>query len=225
MTEGPGRRDLYVLVADQDMRETMLKLLGRSKSLGIRPVTYTVERHLNRDPGCRTDALRYLHPRASKYRRALIVFDKEGCGRESATREEIQREVEQDLACAGWRQRSKVIVIDTGAGGMGVGGVEPHPRDPRLGRELPVAQGVPVGKGPLAERGGQASQSEGSDEGGIAGEGPARVVTPVWRLGRVGDAARLPAPGLQRTRTHPPELVSGGNVMTQPWRRWSTALP
>ena len=112
MTDGPGRRDLYVLVADQDMRETMLKLLGRSKSLGIRPVTYTVERHLNRDPGCRTDALRYLHPRASNYRRALIVFDKEGCGREGATREEIQREVEQDLSCAGWRQRSKVIVID-----------------------------------------------------------------------------------------------------------------
>lgn len=112
MTNAPSRRDLYVLVADQDMRETMSRLLERPKSLGIRPVTYTVERHLNRDPGCRTDALRYLHPRASNHQRALIVFDKEGCGRERVTREEIQQEVEQDISRAGWRERSKVIVID-----------------------------------------------------------------------------------------------------------------
>ena len=112
MIETSGQRDLYVLVADQDMRETALKLLERTKSLGIRPVTYTVVRHLNRDPGCRTDALRYLQPRISNYQYALIIFDKEGSGRESVTREEIQLEVEQNLSTTGWQGRSKVIVID-----------------------------------------------------------------------------------------------------------------
>ena len=47
-------KDLFVLVADQDMRETLTALLQRHESLGIRPVAYEVERHLQRDAGCRT---------------------------------------------------------------------------------------------------------------------------------------------------------------------------
>lgn len=58
-----GQKDLYVLVADQDMRQTMKELLDRGASLGIPSVTYTVARHLQRDPGCRSDASRYLRHR------------------------------------------------------------------------------------------------------------------------------------------------------------------
>lgn len=39
------------------------------------------------------------------------MFDRKGCGDE-ASREEIQHEVEQELAENGWRDRSKVVVID-----------------------------------------------------------------------------------------------------------------
>ena len=66
---------------------------------------------LHRDPGCRTGASQYLRAHISRYKYALVVFDRNGCG-SSAPREEIQHAVERDLAVNGWRGRSKAIVID-----------------------------------------------------------------------------------------------------------------
>ena len=105
-------KDLYVLVADQDMVETLEALLGRHESLGIRRIEYFVERHYMRDAGCRTDASRILRRRFNKYRRAIVVLDKEGCGGGSASREEIQQKIEQDFAANGWGDRTKAVVIE-----------------------------------------------------------------------------------------------------------------
>lgn len=112
MRANPRTRDLYVLVADQDMAETMRALLGRPDSLKIGRVEYNVEKHQGRDPGCRTDSVRRLRPQIQDSRYALVMFDKEGCGQESTSREDIQRQVEQDLSRNGWEGRSKAIVID-----------------------------------------------------------------------------------------------------------------
>ena len=106
------RRDLYVLVADQDMLETMTSLLSRAESLGIRRISYAVGKHLQRDAGCRTDAAPRLRPYIGDYRYALVVFDKHGCGRDVDSREDIQSEVETDLSLNGWRDRSRAIVIE-----------------------------------------------------------------------------------------------------------------
>ena len=106
-----GPRDLYVLVADLDMLQTMEGLLSRAPSFGIRPIHYTVGRHLRRDPGCRTEASQYLRGYISDYKYALVVLDRNGCGA-FASREEIQHAVESDLSANGWRNRSKAIVID-----------------------------------------------------------------------------------------------------------------
>ncbi len=111
MTVGKERKDLYVLVADQDMLQTMEKLLSRGPSLGIRSIEYAVAKHIHRDPGCRSSASAYLRGHILDYRHALVMFDRKGCGDE-ASREEIQHEVEQELAENGWRDRSKVVVID-----------------------------------------------------------------------------------------------------------------
>ena len=105
-------KDLYVLVADQDMAETMKALLGRPRSLGIRSTQHVVERHLMRDAGCRTGASQRLRPHLSQYSRAIVVLDKDGCGRENASREDIQQEIEQDLAANGWSDRAKAVVIE-----------------------------------------------------------------------------------------------------------------
>ena len=105
-------KDLYVLVADQDMAETLKALLRRPESLGIRSTRHLVEKHIQHDPGCRTDASRRLRPHLRQYCRAIVVLDKKGCGRESASREDIQHEVERDLATDGWSDRAKAIVID-----------------------------------------------------------------------------------------------------------------
>ncbi len=111
MTMGRQQKDLFVLVADQDMYQSMRKLLTRGEDLGIRSIRYSVDRHLQRDPGCRTDASRYLRHRIRFYRYALVVFDREGCG-DDAPRGEIQRNVECNLERNGWSGRSKAIVID-----------------------------------------------------------------------------------------------------------------
>ena len=105
-------KDLLALVADQDMVETLKSVLSRHQSLGIPPITHQVERHLRRDPGCRADAVRSLRPRLRQYRRAMVVLDRHGCGRESLPREAIQREIEGGLASSGWDDRAKAIVID-----------------------------------------------------------------------------------------------------------------
>ena len=106
-------KDLYVLVADQDMAETLRAVLDRPKSLGIRPIQHDVDRHFDRDPGCRSDASRRLRPYLSQYRKALVIFDKDGCGREGDSRERIQMGVEQDLASNGWAGgRAKAVVIE-----------------------------------------------------------------------------------------------------------------
>ena len=112
MIRGGERRDLYVLVADQDMLETMTSLLSRPESLAIRRISYAVDKHLQRDAGCRTDAARRLRPFIRDCRYALVVFDKHGCGRDDYSREDIQIEVETDLSDNGWQDRSRAIVIE-----------------------------------------------------------------------------------------------------------------
>ncbi len=111
VTMGRQQRDLFVLVADQDMYQAMRELLARGEDLGIRSIRYSVDRHLQRDPGCRTEASRYHRHCIRYYRYALVVFDREGCG-DDAPRGEIQHKVERNLERNGWNGRSKAIVID-----------------------------------------------------------------------------------------------------------------
>ena len=112
MTREPGSRDLFVLVADQDMIETMRSLLSRPTDMGIRHIEFAIEKHLQRDAGCRSKAADRLRPFVRNYRHALVMFDKRGCGRDHSGREEIQAEVEEDLSRNGWNNRAKTIVIE-----------------------------------------------------------------------------------------------------------------
>lgn len=105
-------KDLFALVADQDMVETLKALLNRPQSLGIRPIKSEVQRHLGRDPGCRTDAGRRLPLHLRRYHKAIVMLDKHGCGREDSSREDIQHEIERDLARNGCGDRAKAVVID-----------------------------------------------------------------------------------------------------------------
>lgn len=109
--ERSSARDLFVLTADADMSATMQGLLRRATDLGIRSIDFTVERHLNRDPGCRLRASHWLRPHIQDYSYALVLLDRHGCG-SPASREQIQADVEQDLRRNGWLDRSKAIVID-----------------------------------------------------------------------------------------------------------------
>lgn len=111
MNQEVGQRDLYLLAADQDIAYAMKGLLENPARLRIRPITYAIGKHLQRDPGCRTDASQFLRPLIHRYQHALIIFDKHGCGAHSSRRE-IQRAVENDLMINGWEDRSRAVVID-----------------------------------------------------------------------------------------------------------------
>lgn len=104
-------KDLFVLAADLELKNALDGLLSRTRDLGVREVSYDIERHLNRDSGCRSEAVEYLRPYIRGYRHALVVFDRYGCGTTNS-REEIQLHVEEQLRRNGWGDRAKVIVID-----------------------------------------------------------------------------------------------------------------
>ena len=100
-----------MLVPDADIEQAMKGLLVRTGSIDIAPMDFEIRRHVNRDSGCKTNAANFLRPYSRTYRRALVVFDRHGCG-SRGTREEIQEEVEIGLTRNGWEGRSKAIVID-----------------------------------------------------------------------------------------------------------------
>lgn len=104
--------DLVVLVPDLDLSGTVRCLLNRPESIEIRPVSFSVSRHLRRDAGCRTGAVERLREFIRDHRYALVMFDKDGSGDPRESRESIRDDVELRLSRNGWEDRCKAIVIE-----------------------------------------------------------------------------------------------------------------
>jgi hypothetical protein len=102
---------LVVLVADADMREGVSALLRRPLSLGVRKITFDVYRHNGRDAGCLRGAHVYLGSLAEDYDRALVVFDRHGCG-STAPANQLEEEVCSALERSGWAGRCAAVVIE-----------------------------------------------------------------------------------------------------------------
>jgi hypothetical protein len=110
-TPEAARKDLIVLVADKNMEVVLSGLLGRSQSLGIRAISFDIFVHPRRDPGCLTGAGDFLRPFSGAYRYALVLFDHEGCGRESSSPGTLAVEVKARLEDVGWPGRAEVVVL------------------------------------------------------------------------------------------------------------------
>lgn len=105
--------DLVVLAADTQMEETIRGLLSRPRSLEIRPLSFEVYSHPNKDPGCRREAHQFLRPFHTTFRRGLVLFDYDGCGMShTSSPEEIEATVEERLARSGWDGRARCLVIN-----------------------------------------------------------------------------------------------------------------
>jgi hypothetical protein len=104
--------DLIVLVPDRNTEAAVVGLLSREASLRIRSIKYRVLVHPDKDPGCRLEGHELLRIHQSAYRRALMIFDREGCGAEEKSRTELEADCEQQLANVGWKDRSAVVVLD-----------------------------------------------------------------------------------------------------------------
>ena len=103
---------LVVLVPDKDVEQTIKGLLSRWQSLQIRRVSADVFVHVERDPGCLLRGHDFLQSFAKQYEHAILMFDREGCGRDHLPRETLERETEERLSHAGWGSRAASIVFD-----------------------------------------------------------------------------------------------------------------
>ena len=113
MTASGLTKDLVVLVADKNTEFAIRGLLTRrSHSLQIRPITFDIFVHIERDPGCLRRGPDFLRAHTTRYGRALVMFDREGCGQEQKERAALERQVEEQLAQSGWDNRSAAVVLD-----------------------------------------------------------------------------------------------------------------
>lgn len=112
MSAEVSRKDLVLLVADKNMEASLKGLLSRPHALGFGQVIYDLYVHPERDPGCLLRSHDFLQPFASRYDKAMVLLDHQGCGRTGAARAVIESEIENRLATAGWGDRAAAIVIE-----------------------------------------------------------------------------------------------------------------
>ncbi|MCD4651047.1 MAG: hypothetical protein K8S56_04585 [Candidatus Cloacimonetes bacterium] len=107
-------KDIYFVFADRDIEYTIITLLKeRCNSLGIRPISYDKFKYGLKDSGCLKLSVNILRPKLNKYHHALVILDRDGCGKESMEAVEIETELENELQKNGWdSNNAKVIVID-----------------------------------------------------------------------------------------------------------------
>jgi len=112
MSVAGGQKDLVVLVADGTMKNALMGILNRPESIGIRTITFQIYPHHRHDPGCLRESHDFLRRFAGQFRHALVVFDKEGCGREHCSRGGLEAEVSLRLSESGWGERAEALVIE-----------------------------------------------------------------------------------------------------------------
>ncbi|HUY90366.1 MAG TPA: hypothetical protein VMV10_16640 [Pirellulales bacterium] len=112
MSHATKKRDLLVLTADGQMQAAVAGILSRHRALRLRPFTFDIHRHPDHDSGCLVDGIEFVKPFTATHRHALIVFDREGCGRETRSALELEQSMEVKLAAVGWTDRARVLALD-----------------------------------------------------------------------------------------------------------------
>lgn len=112
MTSPAQPRDLLIVVADRNMEAAVAGILSRPQALRIRPLAFDVRVHPHRDSGCCFEGLEFLSVFRDRYQRAVLIFDREGSGRDTEYAEDLERDLETQLTAAGWQDRIAVLVLD-----------------------------------------------------------------------------------------------------------------
>lgn len=107
-----SQTDLAILVADKNMEATVVGLLTRAQSIGIRQISFDLSVHPEKDPGCLLRSHEFLRLFQKTCSYALVMFDLDGCGQSTATRESLEQDVENRLSKSGWSGRCAAIVLD-----------------------------------------------------------------------------------------------------------------
>jgi hypothetical protein len=107
------KKDILILVADKDMEMAIKGVFERPEAIGIRRITYDIFSHPRHDPGCCLGSHVFLRSFSSSYQHAVVIFDREGSGKENKSREKLEAEIEKQLEINGWNDgRAKVITLE-----------------------------------------------------------------------------------------------------------------
>jgi len=105
-------KDLLVLVADADALAFLRAVLLRSEALGIRAITFDIDRHPLRDAGMVQTGAELARMRKGRYEKLLLVWDHHGSGKERRkTPGEAAAEMQAKLDDFTWRDNSAVTVL------------------------------------------------------------------------------------------------------------------
>ncbi len=104
--------DLVVVLPDKNLEAAVKGILTRTDSLAIKKIDTKILVHPTRDSGCLLSGHELVRPFTKQYAHALVILDREGCGREARTREELEIQIEDQLERSGWDDRAAAIVID-----------------------------------------------------------------------------------------------------------------
>ena len=107
-------KKLIVMTADLDIENAVKGLLTRCKALGFADISVGVDvdfvRNPNRDSGCYIHAADFLRYAIGKYEHALVMFDREGCGKDDDEVSSIAAKVERELNISGWKSAAVVVL-------------------------------------------------------------------------------------------------------------------
>ncbi len=105
-------KDLVILAADKDLEFALKGLLDRPEAIGIRAISADIFVEPEHDPACALRGVEFLTHFEAQYQNALLMFDHEGSGKESMTREALQEELNADFVHTAWGERAKAIVLE-----------------------------------------------------------------------------------------------------------------
>ncbi len=109
---GKKKQDLFILTADADAKAVMEAVLQRHQSLGIRPITFQVERHPARDSGIAKDGPEFARQFRREFRYAILLWDHAGSGWEHRIGPaQGESSIGARLAGVSWKSRSLAVAV------------------------------------------------------------------------------------------------------------------
>jgi hypothetical protein len=105
-------KDLLLFVADADAQAFLNSLLNKPLALGIRQITFDIERHPLRDSGMVQSGSELTRMKKGRYQKALLTWDHHGSGRDHRqSPEQVSAEIQDKLDSYTWSENSSVTVF------------------------------------------------------------------------------------------------------------------
>lgn len=105
-------KDLLLYVADADAQAFLNSLLNKPLALGIRQITFDIERHPQRDSGMVQSGAELARMKKDKYQKALLTWDHHGSGRDhKQSPEQVRAEIQTKLDSFTWSDNSSVTIF------------------------------------------------------------------------------------------------------------------